>query len=126
MKAEKEVEAEVRSWGFSHVFTWTDGANARKLIPIYPSPQFHICRPDSHTYLFVYLLTQDYPPHSHSGLTSHVILRGQLTIAYPEDGDAEQRKARTTYGVGDRVDVDAGRVHEVWMGGEGCTYVIGE
>jgi hypothetical protein len=69
---------------------------------------------------------QDYPPHSHAGLTTHVILSGQLTIAYPEDGDAEQRKKKTTYGVGDRIDVDAGRVHEVWMGGEGCTYVIGE
>ncbi|KAH6630276.1 hypothetical protein B0J18DRAFT_463150 [Chaetomium sp. MPI-SDFR-AT-0129] len=96
MKTEVEVEAQVRSWGFSHVFTWTDSASAY------------------------------YPPHSHSSLTTHVILRGQLTIAYPEDGDAEQRKVRTTYGVGDRVDVDAGRVHEVWMGGEGCTYVIGE
>lgn len=68
----------------------------------------------------------DYPPHSHSGLTTHVILSGQLTIAYPEDGDAEQRKQRTTYGVGDRIDVDAGCVHEVWIGAGGCTYVIGE
>jgi len=31
-----------------------------------------------------------------------------------------------TFRVGDRVDVDAGKVHEVWMGGEGCEYVIGE
>lgn len=28
--------------------------------------------------------------------------------------------------MGARIDVDAGRVHEVWMGGEGCEYVIGE
>ncbi len=28
--------------------------------------------------------------------------------------------------VGDRVDVDARKVHEVWMGVEGCEYVIGE
>lgn len=69
---------------------------------------------------------KDYPPHSHAGLTTHVILRGQLTIAYPEDEDPEQRSRKTTYGVGDRIDVEAGRVHEVWMGAEGCTYVIGE
>ncbi|KAL2126902.1 hypothetical protein VTI74DRAFT_11645 [Chaetomium olivicolor] len=96
MKSRKEVEAEVRSWGFSHVFTWDDGPNAY------------------------------YPPHSHSGLTTHVILKGQLTIAYPQETDPEQRKKKTTYGVGDRIDVDAGRFHEVWMGPEGCTYVIGE
>ncbi len=68
----------------------------------------------------------DYSPHSHAGLTTHVILSGQLTIAYPRDGDAEQAEKRTTYGVGDRIDVDAGRVHEVWIGEGGCTYVIGE
>jgi len=28
--------------------------------------------------------------------------------------------------VGDRIDVEAGRVHEVRIGSEGCTYVIGE
>ena len=28
--------------------------------------------------------------------------------------------------MGSRVDVEAGRVHEVWMGGEGCEYVIGK
>jgi hypothetical protein len=72
------------------------------------------------------MLVPDYPPHSHAGLTTHVILKGQLTIAYPQDGDAQHRKKKTTYGVGDRIDVDAGRVHEVWIGGEGCTYVIGE
>jgi len=31
-----------------------------------------------------------------------------------------------TFGPGGRVDVDAGRRHEVWMGAEGCKYVIGE
>ncbi|KAF7515510.1 hypothetical protein G7054_g14540 [Neopestalotiopsis clavispora] len=86
-KSTREYEAEVKSWGFSHVFTWTDG-----------------------------------PPHSHSGLTTHLILRGQLTITYPKDDHPEKK----TYSVGDRIDVDAGKVHEVWMGSEGCTYVIGE
>ncbi|PSR83837.1 hypothetical protein BD289DRAFT_276378 [Coniella lustricola] len=92
IKSQKEFEKEVRSWGFPHVFTWTDGPNAH------------------------------YSPHSHSGLTTHLILRGELTITYPKEANA----IKQTFGVGDRIDVDAGRVHEVWMGSEGCTYVIGE
>jgi len=92
LKSQREHEAEVKSWGFPHVFTWTDGPNAH------------------------------YSPHSHRGLTTHLILKGQLTITYPRDKDPEKR----TYGVGDRIDVDAGKFHEVWIGPEGCTYVIGE
>ncbi|KAK0749553.1 hypothetical protein B0T18DRAFT_365135 [Schizothecium vesticola] len=87
-----DAEAQVRSWGFSHVFTWTDGPSAH------------------------------YPPHSHAALTTHLILSGELTIAYPRDNSS----TKTTFSAGDRVDVDAGRVHEVWMGPRGCTYVIGE
>ena len=45
-----------------------------------------------------------------------------MTIAYPED----ERPEKQTFGVGERVDVEAGRMHEVWMGREGCEYVIGE
>ncbi|KAK8213402.1 hypothetical protein M8818_002701 [Zalaria obscura] len=91
-KSQKEAEAEVRKWGFSHVFTWTDGPNAH------------------------------YPPHDHSGLTTHLILRGQLTVTYPDDPSP----SKETFGPGGRLDVDARRSHEVWMGPEGCTYVIGE
>ncbi|PQE30175.1 hypothetical protein CJF32_00003600 [Rutstroemia sp. NJR-2017a WRK4] len=86
-ETQAQLEEKVRSWGFSTVFTWTDG-----------------------------------PPHSHRGLTTHLITDGQLTITYPKEKDAQ----KVTYGVGDRIDVDAGRVHEVWMGPEGCTYIIGE
>ncbi|KAK3951927.1 hypothetical protein QBC32DRAFT_152378 [Pseudoneurospora amorphoporcata] len=89
----KEAESQVRSWGFSHVFTWTDGADAH------------------------------YAPHKHSSLTTHLILSGSLTIAYP---GSEDNKAKTTHGPGETLDVDAGLVHEVWIGREGCTYVIGE
>ncbi|KAL1582420.1 hypothetical protein WHR41_08937 [Cladosporium halotolerans] len=88
----KSAEAEVRSWGFNHVFTWTDGANAY------------------------------YSPHKHSGLTTHLILSGELTVSYPDDA----QPTKETFGPGGRLDVDAGRKHEVWMGPEGCTYVIGE
>ena len=63
-----------------------------------------------------------YAPHSHHGLTTHLIRSGALTITYPKD----ERPTKETFGVGDRVDVEAGRVHEVWMGDEGCEYVIGE
>lgn len=63
-----------------------------------------------------------YSPHSHRSLTTHLILKGELTITYPRD-EAPEKK---TFVVGERIDVEAGRVHEVWIGGEGCTYVIGE
>ncbi|KAF4806694.1 hypothetical protein CGCSCA4_v008717 [Colletotrichum siamense] len=78
MPTQRSSEAEVKSWGFPHVFTWTDGPNAY------------------------------YPPHSHRGLTTHLILRGNLTITYPKDEQPE----KVTFGVGDRIDVDAGRLHE--------------
>ncbi|KAI2617171.1 hypothetical protein GGR54DRAFT_608524 [Hypoxylon sp. NC1633] len=91
-KTRKDYEAEVQSWGFSHVFTWTDGPNAH------------------------------YRPHSHTTLTAHLVLGGQLTITYPKDPSPEKK----TYSAGDRFDVDAGRLHEMWVGSEGCTYVVGE
>ncbi|EPS94703.1 hypothetical protein FOMPIDRAFT_61565 [Fomitopsis schrenkii] len=88
----KDAEKQVRSWGFSHVFTWTD------------SPNYH------------------YNPHRHDGMTTHLILSGELTVSYPED-DPDRKE---TLGPGARFDVPAGKVHEVWVGKEGCTYVIGE
>lgn len=62
-----------------------------------------------------------YKPHSHRGLTTHLIVSGDLTISYPKDGSRKE-----THGVGARLDVPANRVHEVWIGDEGCTMVIGE
>lgn len=63
-----------------------------------------------------------YPPHTHSGLTTHLILHGELTVTYPDDNVPKKE----TFGPGSWLDVDANRRHEVWMGKEGCTYVIGE
>jgi hypothetical protein len=63
-----------------------------------------------------------YPPHSHSGLTTHLIRRGTFVVTYPKD----ENPTKEMFGVGARVDVPAGKVHEVWMGAEGCEYVIGE
>ncbi|KAI1434837.1 hypothetical protein GGR50DRAFT_379351 [Xylaria sp. CBS 124048] len=94
-KTASDYEEEVRSWGFSTAFTWTDSPN---------------------TY---------YSPHSHEGLTTHLIVDGQLTISYPQDTE-DDASSKTTYSAGDRVDVDARRVHEVWIGPRGCTMVIGE
>jgi len=87
------AEQQVRSWEFSHVYTWTDGPNAH------------------------------YQPHCHDGLTTHLILTGTFTVTYPND---EPLGKKETFGPGARIDVPARKIHEVWMGDEGCTYVIGE
>ncbi|KAE8321542.1 hypothetical protein BDV39DRAFT_11166 [Aspergillus sergii] len=93
-----ECERLVRDWGFRHIFTWSDGSNAY------------------------------YSPHRHAGLTTHLIRQGTLTITYPEDNarfnNGEVKKE--TFGAGARVDVPAGKLHEVWIGQDGCEYVIGE
>ncbi|CAG7969185.1 unnamed protein product [Penicillium salamii] len=93
-----ESEDLVRKWGFQHIFTWTDGGNTH------------------------------YSPHTHTGLTTHLIRRGSLTITYPEDNAKlpSVQVKKETFRVGERVDVPAGKVHEVWIGDEGCEYVIGE
>ncbi|OKL57823.1 hypothetical protein UA08_07280 [Talaromyces atroroseus] len=86
-----ECEQMVKQWGFSHVFTWTDASNAH------------------------------YSPHSHSGVTTHLIRRGTFTITYPKDNATQHNGEvkKETFGVGDRIDVPAGKVHEVWIGPEG-------
>jgi hypothetical protein len=43
-------------------------------------------------------------------------------MRYPDDANA----TKETLAVGERWDVDAKKMHEVWVGPEGCTYVIGE
>lgn len=136
-KTRREHEAEVRSWGFPHVFTWSDGPYvARPSTFVVPFVAFwhrlswlaaarRVCflpgfPADSPTNTVA--SNAHYSPHSHSGVTTHLILKGTFTITYPNDPAPE----KVTYGIGDRIDVDAGRIHEVWMGDQGCTYVIGE
>lgn len=129
-KTRKDYENEVRSWGFSHVFTWTDGSYVRppsSSISRLATSQIQGTVGESLSRQLANIQTPDnrnahYSPHTHAGLTTHLILKGQLTITYPKD----ENPTKETFGVGDRVDVDAGRVHEVWTGKEGCTYVIGE
>ncbi|KAJ6157370.1 hypothetical protein N7470_004962 [Penicillium chermesinum] len=109
-----ESENLVRDWGFRHVFTWSDGslmANTAWMPGINLVVAMHITS-----------------PHTHRGLTTHLIRRGTLTITYPDDNAAlhSGEVKKETFGAGARVDVPAGKLHEVWIGDEGCEYVIGE
>ncbi|KAJ3719465.1 hypothetical protein FB446DRAFT_643972 [Lentinula raphanica] len=63
-----------------------------------------------------------YPPHSHATRTTHLILQGEFIITYPKD----THPSKETFGPGAQIDVEADRVHEVWIGEGGCTYVVGE
>ncbi|KAI1263826.1 hypothetical protein F5Y18DRAFT_117548 [Xylariaceae sp. FL1019] len=65
---------------------------------------------------------QYYTPHRHDEVTTHLITHGEMTITFPED----PKPTKTTYSVGQRIDVEAHRLHEVWIGANGCTMVIGE
>jgi mannose-6-phosphate isomerase-like protein (cupin superfamily) len=82
------LEKQLHAEGFSHTFVWQDD-------------------PD----VF-------YPDHTHSKLTAHIILDGEMTLTM-------NGKART-YRAGDRCDVPAGAVHSARMGLRGCRYLIGE
>lgn len=59
-----------------------------------------------------------YPDHTHSGITAHIVLEGQITVT-------SEGKTRT-YVPGDRFDVPAGSVHSAKAGSGGCRYMIGE
>lgn len=80
------------------------------------------------SYILISSSNAYYSPHTHTGLTTHLIRRGSLTISYPEDNSVSNsgQAKKETYGVGERIDVPAGKLHEVWIGDEGCEYVIGE
>lgn len=109
-----ESERLVRDWGFRHVFTWSDGRYV-VLFPCFGTIKLTL-------YSGAY-----YSPHTHEGLTTHLVRRGAMTVTYPEDNAKNGGQVKKeTFGVGARVDVPAGKLHEVWIGDEGCEYVIGE
>lgn len=56
-----------------------------------------------------------YSPHTHRGLTTHLIRSGEMIVTYP--GDDSMQKQR--FGVGARIDVPADKLHEVTMGKDG-------
>lgn len=82
------LESQLRSEGFSYTFVWQDGPRAF------------------------------YPDHTHAGLTAHIILDGEMTVAM--NGQSK------TYRAGDRFDVPAGAVHSAQTGPRGCRYLVGE
>lgn len=85
---EGDWERLLHSEGFTHTFVWQDGPHAY------------------------------YPDHTHSKLTAHVILDGEMTLT--SDG------AIRTFKAGERPDVPAGTVHSARMGSKGCKYIVGE
>jgi quercetin dioxygenase-like cupin family protein len=85
---ESELRKKLEAEGFSHTFVWQDGPRAF------------------------------YPDHTHAGLTAHIILDGEMTLAMGSESH--------TYHVGDRCDVPAGATHSAQMGPQGCRYIVGE
>lgn len=85
---EKEFEAELRREGFSGIFVHRDSPNAF------------------------------YPDHTHSGITAHIVLEGEITVT--------SQGQTITYKAGDRFDVPSGEVHSAKIGSKGCRYMIGE
>lgn len=85
---EKELEANLKQEGFSGIFVHTDAPGAY------------------------------YPDHTHSGITAHVVLDGEITLT--SEGKTQ------TYSAGQRFDVPSGEVHSAQIGPSGCRYMIGE
>lgn len=85
---EEELEKQLLSEGFSGIFVHRD-------------------RPAAY-----------YPDHTHSGVTAHIVLEGEITVT--SEGKT------LTFVAGDRFDVPAGSVHSARAGSEGCRYMIGE
>ncbi len=129
-KSRNEAEAEVRSWGFPHVFTWTDS----------PWVLTHL---SFHSTMIMTSWQEQplFPAHAQwrddafdikVSWTKRVLLwkvweadkkrSGKFTVCYP----SETPDKKETFGQGARIDVAKGLLHEVWIGDEGCTYVIGE
>jgi len=59
-----------------------------------------------------------YEPHSHDTKTSHIVVRGDMTLVV--EGRTVELQP------GDRFDIPAHAVHSAVMGNEGCRYIIGE
>jgi quercetin dioxygenase-like cupin family protein len=85
---ESQLRKQLESEGFAHTFVWQDA-------------------PASY-----------YPDHTHAGITAHIILDGEMTLA--------MRGKSQTYRVGERCDVPAGAAHSAQMGLDGCRYLVGE
>ena len=83
-----DLEEQLRAEGFTHTYVWQDGPGAY------------------------------YPEHTHSTVTAHVVLEGEVTVI--SEGKTQ------TYRDGDRIDIPAQTLHAATMGPKGCRYIIGE
>ena len=84
---EKELENLLKGEGFSGIFIHTDA-------------------PDAY-----------YPEHTHSGVTAHIVLQGEITVS--------SEGVTKTYRAGERFDVPRDAVHSARVGPSGCRYMIG-
>ena len=87
-QSESQYRKQLEAEGFQHTFVWHDGPGAR------------------------------YPDHTHTELTAHIILAGEMTLS--------MNGVSQTYRAGERCDVAAGATHSAMMGPEGCRYLVGE
>jgi quercetin dioxygenase-like cupin family protein len=85
---EEKFKEQLQRQGFSRVYVWQDAAGT-------------LC-----------------PEHTREGLTTHIILDGEMTLT--------MRGGSKTYHVGERCDFPAGAAHAARMAPDGCRYVIGE
>jgi mannose-6-phosphate isomerase-like protein (cupin superfamily) len=84
----RDLEKALRAEGFAHTYAWQDGPGAY------------------------------YPEHTHTSVTAHIVLDGEVTVT--SEGKT------LTYKAGDRFDVPAKTIHSAQMGPNGCRYLIGE
>ncbi len=85
---EKELQEKLEREGFASIFVHRDSPNAY------------------------------YPDHTHSGITAHIVLDGDITVT--SEGQT------TKFEPGQRFDVPAGAIHSAQIGPNGCRYMIGE
>ena len=85
---EQELKEQLRREGFSGIFIHSDSPNTF------------------------------YPDHTHSGITAHIVLDGEITVT--SEGKT------VTYTKEERFDVPSGEVHSAKIGPNGCRYLIGE
>ncbi len=85
---EEQSKKQLEKEGFTNVYVWNDGPN-----------------------IF-------YPNHTHSKITAHIILKGEMKVI--------MKNKTEKYKEGQRFDVPANSAHSAKTGPKGCNYVVGE
>ncbi|KAK4124953.1 hypothetical protein N657DRAFT_670814 [Parathielavia appendiculata] len=97
MPSPEDIEAALYARGYAIVFEWTEPPNA-------------YC-----------------PPHSHADCFLYVILEGEITVCYHADyGTGYSPNVVLTYRQLDCVMIESDQLHEVWIGDQGCKFVVGK